>query len=335
MKPSIFNKMSSSGCLSISVSLVLFGLGHLAAQAGPPLPKAPQAAAFQHVEVQGELAIRLARNFDRLEEEKYRPDNVFLTLKQSNNWPGDTEGRTILGLTLDAQAANRAPKYLKEILRRLPSKLNEKGYFGDVLASGTVDEQQLSGNGWVLRGLCEYYLWTQDPLALDWINRMVDNLALSTRGLHLQYPIDPKQRVDGGGASGTLSRQLGPWLVSTDIGCDFIFLDGVVQAYDITHRQELRPLIEEMIGRFLQLDLCAVKAQTHTSLTAMRALLRYYESTGEGVVARPPPYPPRRSGSRRCCPAASLSGCRATVLPGGAATLRQCPGPEAPGLRAP
>ena len=244
----------------------------------------PQPVDFNHLEVRGELGVRLARNFDRLEEEKYQPDHVFLTLKQSGNWPGDTEGRTILGLTMDAQATHRPPKYLAEMLRRLPEKVNEKGYFGDVLQAGIADEQELSGNGWVLRGLCEYYLWKQDPQSLRWINRIIDNLVLPTRGLHSQYPINPKQRVHGGGASGTISRQVGPWLISTDTGCDFIFLDGVVQAYQVTGREELRPLIDEMIQRFLQIDLRAIKAQTHASLTAMRAVLRYYEVTGESSL---------------------------------------------------
>ena len=284
---SLYMRRHSLVTLTASALLALLPLGiGLTARA-----VAPQPASFQQVEVLGELEVRLSRNFDRLEEEKYQPDHVFLTLKQSNNWPGDMEGRTILGLALDTQATRREPKYLEEVLRRFPAKLNERGYFGNVLKSGMVDEQQLAGHGWVLRGLCEYYLWKRDSRCVEWINRIVDNLVQPTKGLHAQYPIDPRQRVHGGGASGTISHQLGPWLVSTDIGCDFIFLDGVVQAYQVTGRAELKPLIEEMIGRFLQLDLRAIKAQTHASLTGMRALLRYYELSGdprllEAVIGR-------------------------------------------------
>ena len=261
--------------------LLLSGLCLPGVAAGGLPRRAPVPVAFDQVQVQGEVSARLVRNFSRLEEEKYQPDNVFLTLKQSNDWPGDTEGRTILGLTLDAQATHQTPKHLEEILRRLPMKVNEKGYFGNILAAGTVDEQQLSGHGWVLRGLCEYYLWKHDARCLDWINRIVDNLVLPTQGFHRQYPIDPKQRAQGGGVSGSISRQIGPWLVSSDVGCDFIFLDGVVQAYAVTRRGDMKPVIDEMIGRFLQVDLRAIKAQTHGSLTALRALLRYYEITGD------------------------------------------------------
>lgn len=267
------NAYTSIGCLLLS------GLCLHRVEASEPISPAP--IAFDRIEAQGELGSRLARNLGRLEEEKYQPDNVFLTLQQSHDWPGDTEGRTILGLILAAQAAHQPPKYLDEILRRMPAKMNEKGYFGNIPPAGIVDEQQLSGNGWVLRGLCEYYLWQHDARCLEQINRIVDNLVLPTRGLHSQYPIDPNQRKHDGGAVGSVSCRIGSWLVSSDVGCDYIFLDGVVQTYAVTRREKLKPVIDEMIGRFLQIDLRAIKAQTHASLTAMRALLRYYEITGD------------------------------------------------------
>ena len=79
-----------------------------------------QPVAFDEVRMGGELRERVERNFRRLEEEKYQPDHVFLTEAQSNDWPGDTEGRTILALVLDAQAGRLQPrihflveKYLK------------------------------------------------------------------------------------------------------------------------------------------------------------------------------------------------------------------------------
>lgn len=47
--------------------------------------------AFENIKVSGELNARLQKNLTRLEEEKYQPDNVFLTEQQSGYWPGDTE----------------------------------------------------------------------------------------------------------------------------------------------------------------------------------------------------------------------------------------------------
>jgi len=254
-------------------SVVIQGL----VMAQEPARVAPLPLPWQNLEVGGELGTRLDRNFDRLEEPLYQPDEAFPDLQKSNNWPGDKEGRLLLGLTLDAQAAHRPAKYLEEILRRYPLKMNARGYFGPVCPAGLVNEQYLAGHGWVLRGLCEYYLWRHDAHCLQWINHIVDNLVLPTKGLHSQYPIDPAERVAVGGVSGNIARRIGSWLVSTDVGCDFIFMDGVVQAYQVTGRKELKPIIEEMIARYRQVDLRAIKAQTHASLTGMRALLRYYE----------------------------------------------------------
>lgn len=56
----------------------------------------------RNIKTEGDLLKRVSKNFDRLEEEKYQPSKVYLTDAQSSNWPGDTEGRTILGLVLDA-----------------------------------------------------------------------------------------------------------------------------------------------------------------------------------------------------------------------------------------
>jgi hypothetical protein len=237
------------------------------------------------VQVRGELNTRLMKNYDRMEEEIYQPEHVFMTEEASNWWPGDKEGRTILALTKLAQATGRTPKYLDAILKLFPGKVNEKGYFGTVYPDGVLDEQQLSSHGWVLRGLCEYYLWKKDPAVLGYINRIIDNLVLPTKGYHQNYPVDPAGRKHGGHESGNrINEKVGNWILSTDVGCDFIFMDGVVQAYQVTKREELKPLIDEMIEVFRKTDLVQIKAQTHASLTGLRALLRYYQVTGDSTL---------------------------------------------------
>lgn len=244
-------------------------------------PGSIQVFAPENVKVGGELYSRLMKNFDRLEEDIYQPEHVFMSEEASNWWPGDKEGRTILALTRLAQATGRTPKYLDTILTRFPEKVNKQGYFGTVYPADVVDEQQLSSHGWVLRGLCEYYLWKKDPKVLGYINRIVDNLVLPTRGFHQNYPIDPTQRKHGGHPSGNrIDEKVGNWILSTDIGCDFIFLDGVVQAWQVTQREEIKPVIDEMIKVLRKIDLVQIKAQTHASLTGLRALLRYYQLTG-------------------------------------------------------
>ena len=239
-------------------------------------------AEFSEVRVGGELKDRIHRNFDRMEDELYQPARVFKTAEESGWWPGDTEGRAVLAIVMDAQATGREPKYLEEILTLFPDKVNEQGYFGYVPPESFVDEQQLSSHGWVFRALCEYYLWTKDERALDYLNPMLDNLALPTKGFHDNYPIDPEERVHAGGAIGTrYEKTMNNWILSTDIGCDFVFLDGLIQAYEVTGREDLKPIVDEIVSLYKRIDVEAIKAQTHSSLTGARAMLRYYNMTGD------------------------------------------------------
>ena len=248
-------------------------------------PDSIQLISPSQVQVGGELNTRLMKNFDRLEEEIYQPENVYMTEEASNWWPGDKEGRTILALTKLARATGRTPKYLDAILKMFPAKVNEKGYFGTIYPVGVLDEQQLSSHGWVLRGLCEYYLWKKDPVVLGYIKKIVDNLVLPTKGYHKNYLIDPAKRTHGGHESGSrITKKAGNWILSTDTGCDFIFMDGVVQAYQVTKRKELKPVIDEMVEVFRKTDLVQIKAQTHASLTGLRALVRYYLVTGDSSL---------------------------------------------------
>jgi uncharacterized protein len=250
--------------------------------------QAPKPISFKDISIEGELLTRAMKNFDRLESEIYTPANVF-PLKQdvnSEGWPGDKEGRTILGLVMEAQATHREPVYLAEMIKMMPSKLNAKGYLGAVQGD-TLNEQQLSGHGWFLRALCEYYLWKKDENVKKYIQTIIQNLVLTTKGYHKNYPSDPSQRrKDVGAVGGTTQNVLNKWLLSSDVGCDFIFLDGVVQAYGLFPSQELKELVDEMVESFLKIDLVTIKAQTHATLTGLRALVRYHEITGNITYIR-------------------------------------------------
>jgi hypothetical protein len=236
---------------------------------------------YGNIQVEGELATRALKNYDRLESDIYTPANVFPEKHAgpSEGWPGDYEGRIILGLTLQAQATHREPKYLATLMKMLPQQLNSKGYLGPVMTD-SIAEQQLSGHGWFLRAMCEYYQWKKDPAVKKYISDIIQNLALPTKGYHRVYPIDPATRIKHvSEAAGTQQNAIGRWQLSSDIGCDFIFMDGVIQAYSLFPSPELKGLIDEMIGRFLQMDLVAINAQTHATLTGLRGMLRYYEIT--------------------------------------------------------
>lgn len=240
-----------------------------------------QEVPFADIRMQGELYERVCKNLARLHEDKYQPQNVFLTEEQSGNWPGDTEGRTVLALVLDAQASHKEPLYLKQIIDLIPSHLNEKGYMG-LVYEGKMNEQQISGNGWMLRGLCEYYAWKKDESILPVIKSIAENLFVQGKGFYSNYPIDPDSRKKNVGAeSGAIQTTVNGWMLSSDIGCVFIGMEGAIHAYQYLRTPALKEVIDEMIARFLEIDLIKIKAQTHASLTACRGLLRYDDITGE------------------------------------------------------
>lgn len=266
--------MKSAGC---AVLLATIAGKVVLADVPEPMQVAAPVATFGRVRLMpgGELSKRVLRNFDRLEEEKYRPDNVFLTMEASGGWPGDTEGRTMLGLILAAQTTGREPQYLDEILRRIPAKLNERGYFGSVWTDA-VNEQQLSGMGWVLRALCAHYRWRPAPATAAAIRRIADNLFVPAADDFAAYPIDPAQRSrNKGGASGNTEDKIGRWELSTDIGCYMIGIDGLVDARLTIDEPGYDGAIAKAIDRFLAIDQAAIQAQAHATLTGIRALLRY------------------------------------------------------------
>lgn len=233
----------------------------------------------------GDLAERLSANFFRLEEPRYQPvpgdtkgGGCFMTADKFYGWPGDMEGRVVLALTVLERATGRPARYLAETLRRFPDYFNARGYFGAVRPAGAAHEQTLSSHGWVLRGLCEHWLSRREQRTWDMLVGIVDNLALPTAGLHRAYPIDPALRPkEVGHVMGEDAMTLGPWVLSSDIGCDFIFMDGVVHAATLLKRPDLDALAEELIARFLQVDFVGISAQTHATLTGLRALLRWHE----------------------------------------------------------
>ena len=244
--------------------------------------------ALENVKMEGELLDRAMQNFDRLESDIYHPENVYPERhhETSVGWPGDKEGRVILGLVLQAQATHRAPVYLEQLIEMIPDHVNEEGYLGPIQGD-TINEQQLSGHGWFLRALCEYYTWKEDERVAGHIQTIVKNLAIPTLGRHKEYPIDPgTRRQHVGKMAGTSQNVVNNWLLSSDIGCDFIFLDGVIHAYSLFPDDQTKQLIEEMIALFMEIDLVKIQAQTHATLTALRSLIRYYQITGEEYLLK-------------------------------------------------
>ncbi len=265
-----------------TIAILAVGTVLCGCTAGKPEPGL-QPAGFDTVTVGGELAARIDRNFDRLETEMYYPENVYWTEEESGGWPADKEGRTMLGLILDSRASGRTPLYLQQMIDMLPEHLNGKGYMGTIHEN--VNEQQLSGHGWLLRALCEWYEWKNDPKALEIARGIAENLFLPVQPYIAQYPLTTEERITGeGDMSGHTANTVNGWQLSTDIGCVFIGMEGLIHYYKHDRNPEIKVLIDEMVDLFLRMDLVDIKAQTHASLTALRGMIRYADITGDNSL---------------------------------------------------
>lgn len=235
------------------------------------------------VTVTGDPGARCALLSARLEAPIYRPPLIYTV--ESAGWPGDWEGRTILALTCLCRVTKREPSFLDSIVEGLPGYFNEKGYLGKVLPEGEFDEQQLSGHSWLLRGLCEYYIYRRCPMVLTMIDGIVEGLFLPALGKYESYPSTPEERLMRGGAeSGSVAAVIGSWHISTDTGCAFIPLDGLSHAYELLTSVVPRPerdkklllLIDSMIDKFSLLPFIEACVQTHATLTGCRGIMRMY-----------------------------------------------------------
>ncbi len=238
-----------------------------------------EALSLDQIRPLGMLGARCSLSAARLEGPDYRPDAIF-TADQAG-WPGDWEGRAILGQCLICRVTGKTPSYLEEILRALPTRLNARGYLGPILPAGEFDEQQLSGHSWLLRGLCEAYEWMGDPQLLTLIRQIMEALFLPARAAYDHYPLDNRGHVTAGAEAGQVATRSGCWHISTDTGCAFIPLDGVSHAYRILRDPAIAELLKGMINRYLQLDFTGLMVQTHATLTGCRGLLRFAQDTGD------------------------------------------------------
>lgn len=235
---------------------------------------------WEEIRPEGELAYRILKNFARLEDREYRPESIFSMDK--SGWPGDWEGRTILALVLLSRVTGRKAAWLDAILVRLKEEYNERGYLKEILPDGIVNEQQLSGHNWLLRGLLEYYLWTGEEEAAHQAKRIVENLYLKAAGKYADYPLDQNLRSLTGGAAGHVEGEaVCGWKLSTDIGCAYMSMDGLSQYFEIFRDPRVEELLGEMAENFGKIDFMGASMQTHASLSAVRGLMRYYRCTGK------------------------------------------------------
>jgi len=223
-----------------------------------------------------ELETRIALNYKRLADSSYyQIGEVFAPA--AYDWPADKEGRALLSFVSHYKISGKKISCMNEMIEMLPDKLNEKGYLGTVYTD-VIAEQQLSGHSWLLRGLCEYYEQFSDQGVLDVINSITENLFLPTKGRYHTYPIDRSLKNEGG-VSGNEIGYFDNWLLSSDVGCAFMSVDGLSHVYKITKSQSVKELLDEMIEVYLSIDKVNLRVQTHCTLTAARGMMRMYSAT--------------------------------------------------------
>ena len=224
-----------------------------------------------------ELQTRIELNFRRLHEPYYQLEHVFSPA--AYGWQGDKEGRALLAFTSHYKMTGRKIPCMEEMMALYAEKANELSYFGKV-QTDIISEQCLSGHSWVLRGLCEYYEQFGDAFSLNALTAITENLYLPLIGFYETYPID-RENVDRGGVSGTDLGVVGRWLLSTDVGCAFMAVDGLSHVYRITKDTRVKALLDVMIRKYLEIDKIEIRAQTHCTLTIARGMMRMYTLTGD------------------------------------------------------
>ena len=234
--------------------------------------------------IKGNLLRRIKLYSKRLFDNIYDCPNVFVV---SEDWPGDFPGRTFLALTSlylsldDNQEEKAIAKNKIDILfNEIKGHLNEDYFFGQIYDSNHINEQQLSGNGWYIRGLSRYYEITHDEKVYKMIKTISEKLLIPLAKEYKDYPLT--LRKEKGDVSGHIIHDnKDKWILSSDVGCAYILLDGYVSAYEVLKDESLKDAIKLVIDAFEKADVVNVMFQTHATLTATRGILRFYQATKE------------------------------------------------------
>ncbi len=219
----------------------------------------------------------IEKSFDRLSKKDYLINDL---LNGDGNWPGDWEGRALLAFCCLYKSCGKKATAMDEFISRINEVLNAEGFVGDVFNPDAVNEQQLSGNGWFLSSLCEYYKLFKDEKILSVAKKVFENLFYAALPAYDVYPLEPREKEDGGVGGHNFEKKNG-WFLSTDVGCAFIGVDGVSRYYELTKDEKAKKFMEKTADKFCEIDKLKVKAQTHATLTASRAYFRFYKVTGD------------------------------------------------------
>lgn len=214
-------------------------------------------------------------NFNRLCKEEYTIEKIFQD-NDSYGWPGDWEGRALLAFCCHYEINKNKVPALSTFIAELKKHTNKNKYLGKVYDGITVDEQQLSGHSWYLRGLLKYYELFNDESVMEIAKSTVYNLYLPILNTYDKYPLN---RIDDGGVGGYHNGIINNWKVSSDVGCAFMCVDGLSHYYSITKDEKVKEFLDKIIDKFLSIDIVNNKFQTHASLSCMRGILSVYKAT--------------------------------------------------------
>ena len=235
---------------------------------------------FKEITALGDIGYRSLKCFSRLESKIYQPCDVE-KIEKETDWPGDWIGRTLLGVSLLSVATGRESAFVEQLVDTVENLRNTQGYLGHIEQPQVFDEQQFSGHNWLLRGLLSYYHWKKDEHALSMARDIVQNLYLPAAGFYRKYPMKREDHVYVGGKSGSVTgKVVNHWRTSSDTGCAFMCLDGLVDYYALTKDERVKMLLEEMIEVFCKIDFIGLSMQTHASLSATRGIIKLYHITG-------------------------------------------------------
>ena len=112
------------------------------------------------------FANNIEKSILRLSSPIYQIENLFRA--EDYDWPGDWEGRALLAFCRLYSITGKKIPAMDEMVALLPQKTNSDGFFGAKFDVCAVDEQQLSGHSWYLRGLVAYAELFPQSAAMDY-----------------------------------------------------------------------------------------------------------------------------------------------------------------------
>ncbi len=234
------------------------------------------------IDIRQELEERIELSYRRLCDSYYQIPEIFSS--PDYGWQGDREGRALMAFAAHYRMTGKKNPCMDKLIDSIPERANRYFYFGTE-AVCPIDEQQLSGHNWYLNGLIDYAEIFGDARALNYALSVVENLYLRTAGRYGTYPVERKD-LGLGDVSGSVTLEENGWLLSSDVCCAFMSIDGLARYYTLTKDGRVMDLLLEMHEVFDRIDKFRIQAQTHCTLTAARGFLLLYRATGNEAFLR-------------------------------------------------